>query len=766
MATSGGDSVLDSRYTCSICLEPFKGRHPKILTCFHTFCLPCLTQLTDRGAGRSLQTSRDDQVDKDGGSPVRIICPTCRSPTSIPPGGVKYLQKNFYLENVEEEAKNQPPTFFCDLCEEGQTAEYTCGQCQSYFCPRCSCIHDKLCKSSAVTRILTASKTAGERKSTEKAVDVEELIGKILKKLSEEEKRLGQERRAREHDIHVRYAILLRHAGEARDVSLASLRDVTKALGDVIENDATLAQEKLKRVKQLKGVDRSVSSLAEVLTKNDLRHFEDMLKTTEEEALLTYLPRDEGEESFLAAMGEFMGSVVPTRQNADVAQISETTASGQVEPVSQSTASQKQATNDLPQQGNGNFPQDLPAKVNEMAAKLELLSEKMVQSDKFCRDLAAVHDKNAKLCADVGALQKEVTSLQQGHASVRDKNSLLCQENTQLRDDVTAVKADHDKLQTDVSTVTADHSKLQSGHDKLQTDVSKITADQSKLQTYVSKMTAGQSKLQTDVSKMTAGQSKLQTDVSNMTAGQNKLQTDVSKMTAGQSKLQTDVSKMTAGQSKLQTDVSNMTAGQNKLQTDVSKITAGQSKLQKEHTHLGTEVGTLKKDVGLSRKENDKFGKELKNAQDMLRQKSTARSVLETKMGKVGVQVAFNCALTKTVTTVGQETLICEDVIFSVGGGYDNQTGIFTAPVSGLYCFMATSSPCDDDVRKAAFLWIVLENKDIAFLSAFGKGKCTAHGAVQVNAGQQVWLKTLGVRQYTFNGASTFFTGMLVQAEL
>ena len=108
-------------------------------------------------------------------------------------------------------------------------------------------------------------------------------------------------------------------------------------------------------------------------------------------------------------------------------------------------------------------------------------------------------------------------------------------------------------------------------------------------------------------------------------------------------------------------------------------------------------------------------------------------------------------------------TLVCDDVITSVGGGYDDKTGVFTAPVSGLYCFMATACPYSDDPSKHAKLDLVLDGKIIGYTSAYGKGKCTTHAVVQVKAGQRVCLKTFGPS--TFDGESNCFTGMLLQAE-
>lgn len=43
MATAS--APYDVATICSVCLEPYKGRTPKLLPCFHTLCLPCLKDL-------------------------------------------------------------------------------------------------------------------------------------------------------------------------------------------------------------------------------------------------------------------------------------------------------------------------------------------------------------------------------------------------------------------------------------------------------------------------------------------------------------------------------------------------------------------------------------------------------------------------------------------------------------------------------------------------------------------------------------------------
>ena len=125
MATGGVPTRKeeDSRHTCSLCMEPYRGRSPKILPCFHTFCLPCLTALKDsvtkatpdrrleeeeqklpdsnsdkgkkqdkKREGDDVTNGRNNDVEKSV-----FLCPTCRAPVSLPEGGVAALQVRLLL---------------------------------------------------------------------------------------------------------------------------------------------------------------------------------------------------------------------------------------------------------------------------------------------------------------------------------------------------------------------------------------------------------------------------------------------------------------------------------------------------------------------------------------------------------------------------------------------------------------------------------------------------------------------------------------------
>ena len=490
----------------------------------------------------------------------------------------------------------QPP--LCDLCEEGQEAKYTCPTCMTYFCSRCRRTHDKLCKSSLVSEVRATSGQGDQskREPGKRAQEVEiQMMEDVLRRLAEEEKRLGQERRTREHDILVRYATLLRHAAEARDASLVSLRDVSQVLGDALQADVTLARDILNRLKQEttgRGMtSQSPASSGDVLTEANRRHFEELVQKKEGEDLLRLHPSERFTEAVLRSHRDFMGTVVTAEQiwnkpvDTDPAH-----PTGSDDRQAQSPGGSTPGTQAATQEEHADPPQEVDIK--GLASKLER-TERLVtmlqnQNTLLCRDLASLHDKNTTLCADVTLLQTKVTSLgdagnkvcddlmslQRDHVGVRDKNSLLCQDIQQLRSDLNTVQKDRDKLLTDVST-------LQIGQNELKTN---------------------QSKFQTD-------QSKLQTDQNDLQSDQNKLQSDLNKLKADQNKLQTD---------------------QNKLQTD-------HEELQIELNKVNKELGTLKKAVG--DKNSSELEKDLLSLQDSLKEDSTAIAMLETVMSKYDTYV-------------------------------------------------------------------------------------------------------------------------------
>ena len=89
---------------CAICTEMF--RRPKMLPCFHTFCLECLQQY---GAGKE-----DGDV---------MSCPMCRKEFNVPTGGLSKLGANFFVDRLitaqSAYVVSQRKDKECDVCLTG-----------------------------------------------------------------------------------------------------------------------------------------------------------------------------------------------------------------------------------------------------------------------------------------------------------------------------------------------------------------------------------------------------------------------------------------------------------------------------------------------------------------------------------------------------------------------------------------------------------------------------------------------------------------------
>ena len=114
-------------FECSVCLESLINKQPRLLSCGHTFCTPCLQQLS-RGN--------------------RVNCPKCRSTTHLPPGGVQTLPKNTDISKMREReqelsARNE---HFCQMCRKRDAKiEYICTSCpKRLICKACYNKHKRI----------------------------------------------------------------------------------------------------------------------------------------------------------------------------------------------------------------------------------------------------------------------------------------------------------------------------------------------------------------------------------------------------------------------------------------------------------------------------------------------------------------------------------------------------------------------------------------------------------------------------------------------
>ena len=115
--------------SCPVCYQLFKN--PKYLPCHHSYCEQCLEKM---------------QVQS------KIICPECRQEANVPPGGVKDLDNNFFINRlvdefilkrkVEGEAEVK-----CDECGGEDPVVAFCPDCTMFLCHVCNECHKRSIKS-------------------------------------------------------------------------------------------------------------------------------------------------------------------------------------------------------------------------------------------------------------------------------------------------------------------------------------------------------------------------------------------------------------------------------------------------------------------------------------------------------------------------------------------------------------------------------------------------------------------------------------------
>ncbi|XP_078614129.1 uncharacterized protein LOC144883453 [Branchiostoma floridae x Branchiostoma japonicum] len=116
---------------CQICLQPY--RRPKVLSCLHSFCQQCLVDFLKK---QKVKTELD--------------CPTCRSKTLLPGGGVAELKDNFFVESLKDTIEfhkkltNEGESLVCGSCETKSGAESFCTECGDFLCDECVAIHRRI----------------------------------------------------------------------------------------------------------------------------------------------------------------------------------------------------------------------------------------------------------------------------------------------------------------------------------------------------------------------------------------------------------------------------------------------------------------------------------------------------------------------------------------------------------------------------------------------------------------------------------------------
>lgn len=135
---------LEERITCKTCNQIFKD--PRLLSCYHSFCLSCLEQLME-----------------DSPRHFKVSCPLCKSYTILPKGGIKFLpcdnkgkrltekfgkmkSNGMNQAKVDKPHQDVLPELINKLVPSCQhcslAAKFVCIDCESAFCQKCKEVHE------------------------------------------------------------------------------------------------------------------------------------------------------------------------------------------------------------------------------------------------------------------------------------------------------------------------------------------------------------------------------------------------------------------------------------------------------------------------------------------------------------------------------------------------------------------------------------------------------------------------------------------------
>ncbi|XP_025097883.1 uncharacterized protein LOC112566128 [Pomacea canaliculata] len=169
-------------------------------------------------------------------------------------------------------------------------------------------------------------------------------------------------------------------------------------------------------------------------------------------------------------------------------------------------------------------------------------------------------------------------------------------------------------------------------------------------------------------------------------------------------------------------------------------------------------IDNMQKEYSIMKTETDKSKQNIK---DLKRH-------LKSFEEKSSFMVAFDVRLSvdKKVDE-GFTDIVMRNVKCNVGEAYDKSTGIFTAPVTGIYFFMARTvkvktSDLSLDIRVD---WHIVAESCASSAPKAG-GSCIVHLVKKLRKGRNVSLLSFTFSQATLRSSETSFSGVLVQPEL
>eukprot|EP00066_Takifugu_rubripes_P028088 XP_011617354.1 PREDICTED: cerebellin-2-like [Takifugu rubripes] len=193
--------------------------------------------------------------------------------------------------------------------------------------------------------------------------------------------------------------------------------------------------------------------------------------------------------------------------------------------------------------------------------------------------------------------------------------------------------------------------------------------------------------------------------------------------------------------------------------------------LEDKVDHIGAchkDVEALKERLNVTVDEVDRLKKDNKDLKTRLEATEAQIAVLIQRCNTDLPKIAFSASLSNSGEIYQgpstNKTLIYKRVFSNTGGGYDQHTGIFTAPVSGLYYFSFSTYGYNTHVTGAILVKNgILQISTYDFPSNDGSDSSSNSVVLQLHAGDAVHMElwTDG-RVFDNQNAHTTFSGFLI----
>ena len=131
-----GDCVdIPEQFLCHVCAKRYQ--QPRVLSCLHVFCTPCLEKLVESELGEG-DAAGDAVMGKRRGD-VLIVCPGCKQETRVVAVGV--LPLDVVTMNEMDLTDIRSGRMVCTSCKTEEKAVARCCDCASFLCSNCVTAH-------------------------------------------------------------------------------------------------------------------------------------------------------------------------------------------------------------------------------------------------------------------------------------------------------------------------------------------------------------------------------------------------------------------------------------------------------------------------------------------------------------------------------------------------------------------------------------------------------------------------------------------------